>query len=48
MRNATIVNMIDFAHNIDDDDGREDPSIVGGPTWIDFDRFDVITNGPLA
>jgi uncharacterized protein (TIGR03435 family) len=41
MRNVTIVNMIDFAHGIDDDDGREDASIIGGPAWIDFDRFDV-------
>jgi uncharacterized protein (TIGR03435 family) len=46
MRNATIVNMIDFAHNRDDDDGREDAAIVGGPTWIDFDRFDVIAMIP--
>jgi uncharacterized protein (TIGR03435 family) len=42
MRNATIVNMIDFAHGRPDDDGREDNAIVGGPTWIDFDRFDVV------
>ena len=41
IRNATIVNLIDFAHGIEDDDGREDASIVGGPSWLDFDRFDV-------
>jgi uncharacterized protein (TIGR03435 family) len=41
MRNATIVNMIGFAHGRPDDDGREDPAIIGGPTWIDFDRFDI-------
>jgi uncharacterized protein (TIGR03435 family) len=46
MRNATIVNMIDFAHGREDDDGREDSAIVGGPTWIDFDRFDVVAMIP--
>jgi uncharacterized protein (TIGR03435 family) len=46
MRNATIVNMIDFAHGREDDDGREDSAIVGGPTWIDLDRFDVAAMVP--
>jgi uncharacterized protein (TIGR03435 family) len=41
LRNATIVNMVDFVLGRDDDDGREDAAIAGGPTWIDFDRFDV-------
>jgi uncharacterized protein (TIGR03435 family) len=41
IRNATLVNLIDFAHGIEDDDGREDASITGGPSWLDFDRFDV-------
>jgi uncharacterized protein (TIGR03435 family) len=41
IRNATLVNLIDYAHAIEDDDGREDASIVGGPSWLDFDRFDV-------
>jgi uncharacterized protein (TIGR03435 family) len=41
IRNATLVNLIDYAHGIEDDDGREDVSIVGGPSWLDFDRFDV-------
>jgi uncharacterized protein (TIGR03435 family) len=41
IRNATLVNLIDFAHGIEDDDGREDASVVGGPSWLDFDRFDV-------
>jgi uncharacterized protein (TIGR03435 family) len=41
IRNATLVNLIDFAHGIEDDDGREDASIAGGPSWLDFDRFDV-------
>jgi uncharacterized protein (TIGR03435 family) len=46
MRNASIVNMIDFVHGRPDDDGREDNAIVGGPTWIDFDRFDVVAMIP--
>ncbi len=46
MRNATIVNMIDFVRGQPDDDGREDNAIVGGPTWIDFDRFDVVAMVP--
>jgi uncharacterized protein (TIGR03435 family) len=42
MRNATILDMIQFAYNLgDQDDDREVATIVGGPTWIDFDRFDV-------
>ena len=41
IRNATLVNLIDYAHGIEDDDGREDAYIVGGPSWLDFDRFDV-------
>ncbi len=41
MRNATIVNMIDFAQGREDDDGRESSAIVGGPAWIDLDRFDI-------
>jgi uncharacterized protein (TIGR03435 family) len=41
IRNATLVNLIDYANGIEDDDGREDVSIVGGPSWLDFDRFDV-------
>ena len=41
IRNASLVNLIDFAHGIEDDDGREDASIAGGPSWLDFDRFDV-------
>jgi uncharacterized protein (TIGR03435 family) len=46
IRNATLVNLIDYAHGIEDDDGREDASIVGGPSWLDFDRFDVAAMVP--
>lgn len=42
MRNATILDMIEFAYNLgEQDDDRENPAIVGGPTWIDWDRFDL-------
>lgn len=36
MRDATLLDMITFAYD------REDQAILGGPTWIDFDRFDVV------
>jgi uncharacterized protein (TIGR03435 family) len=36
MRDATLLDMISVAYN------RQDQAILGGPTWIDFDRFDVV------
>jgi uncharacterized protein (TIGR03435 family) len=36
MRDASILDIISLAYD------RENGAIVGGPTWIDFDRFDVI------
>ncbi len=42
MRNAPIFDMIEFAYGLgEQDDDRENAAIVGGPSWIDFDRFDV-------
>lgn len=42
MRNATILEMIQFAFDLgDQDDDRENAAIVGGPNWIDFNRFDI-------
>jgi uncharacterized protein (TIGR03435 family) len=35
MRDATILDLIAFAYD------RRDDTILGGPTWIDLDRFDV-------
>lgn len=35
MRDATLLSVISEAYN------REYAAILGGPTWIDFDRFDV-------
>jgi uncharacterized protein (TIGR03435 family) len=40
MRDATMLDMITLAYK------RENDAIIGGPTWIDFDHFDVI--GKLA
>jgi uncharacterized protein (TIGR03435 family) len=37
MRDASILDMISLAYD------REKRAIIGGPSWIDFDRFDVIT-----
>ncbi len=34
MRDATILDLIAFAYD------RRDDTILGGPTWIDLDRFD--------
>jgi uncharacterized protein (TIGR03435 family) len=36
MRDASILDLITFAYD------RENTAIVGGPSWIDFDRFDVV------
>jgi uncharacterized protein (TIGR03435 family) len=42
MRGATIFEMIEFAYNLgEQDDDRENSAIIGGPTWIDWDRFDI-------
>jgi uncharacterized protein (TIGR03435 family) len=36
MRDATLLDIISVAYN------HRDETILGGPTWIDFDRFDVV------
>jgi uncharacterized protein (TIGR03435 family) len=42
MRHATVFEMIQFAYDLgEQDDDRENAAIVGGPPWVDFDRFDV-------
>jgi len=42
MRHATVFEMIQFAYALgEQDDDRENAAIVGGPSWIDFDRFDI-------
>ena len=37
MRDATILDLISVAYK-----RQDDGTILGGPTWIDFDRFDVV------
>jgi uncharacterized protein (TIGR03435 family) len=47
MRNATVFEMIEFAYALgEQDDDRENAAIVGGPAWIDFDRFDISARIP--
>jgi uncharacterized protein (TIGR03435 family) len=47
MRNATIFDMIEFAYALgEQDDDRENAAIAGGPSWIDFDRFDIAAKLP--
>ena len=41
MRDATILDLISFAYD------RRDDTILGGPTWIDLDRFDVTAKNDL-
>jgi uncharacterized protein (TIGR03435 family) len=41
LHNATMVDMISLAYGIDDED-----DILGGPAWIDFDRFDISARIP--
>jgi uncharacterized protein (TIGR03435 family) len=35
MKNASVLDLVTFAF------GKYDYAVLGGPTWIDFDRFDV-------
>src|SRR6476469_4150719 len=40
IRNATMVDLIRTAYTVDADE------VLGGPTWLEFDRFDVIAKVP--
>ena len=40
MRDATILDLVSFAYS------REDDAILAGPTWIDFDHFDIVVSVP--
>jgi uncharacterized protein (TIGR03435 family) len=47
MRDATILEMLSLAYNGEDAYNRgEDDAILGGPAWIDFNRFDVAAMVP--
>ena len=41
LRNASMVDLIATAYNINDAD-----LIVGGPSWIEYDRFDIAAKAP--
>jgi len=40
VRNATLVDLIHTAYGVDSD------KIVGGPSWLEYDRFDIIAKLP--
>lgn len=40
MRDASILDLITFAYD------REEDAVLGGPPWIDWDRFDVVASAP--
>ncbi len=40
LRNATMVDLIRTAYTVDAD------KVLGGPNWLEFDRFDVIAKVP--
>jgi uncharacterized protein (TIGR03435 family) len=42
VRNATLVDLIATAYDISGD------KVVGGPTWLEFDRFDIVAKLPAA
>ena len=43
IRTASMVDLIRVAYSVDDND-----KIVGGPSWLDTDRFDVIAKAPQS
>jgi uncharacterized protein (TIGR03435 family) len=45
MRGNTMKDFIKFAWNIDD---REDDTLVGGPKWLDVDRFDIVARASTS
>jgi uncharacterized protein (TIGR03435 family) len=42
LRNATMMDLITTAYNIDAD------TVFGGPDWLEFDRFEVVAAAPAA
>jgi uncharacterized protein (TIGR03435 family) len=41
IRRATMLDLIKLAYGVDDSD-----LVFGGPSWLDWDRFDVIAKSP--
>ncbi len=42
IRNATMVDLVRTAYSMDDD------KVLGGPNWLDLDRFDIVAKAPPA
>ena len=42
IRNATMVDLVKTAYGVDDD------KVLGGPSWLETDRFDVIAKAPAG
>src|ERR1700733_7605882 len=42
VRTATMVNLISFAYEMEAD------KVLGGPSWLDWDRFDVAAKAPAG
>ena len=42
IRGATMVDLVKTAYGVDDD------KVVGGPSWLGTDRFDVIAQAPAG
>src|SRR5258708_4486322 len=40
LRNATMLNLITMAYGVDSE------TVLGGPNWLDRDRFDIIAKAP--
>jgi len=42
VRTATMVELISYAYELDT------PYVIGGPSWLDWDRFDVLAKAPVG
>src|SRR6185437_756058 len=42
LRKATMLDLIQIAYNVDPD------TVLGGPNWLEFDRFDIAANAPAG
>ena len=42
LRTATMVDLIKLAYGVEDD------NVIGGPNWLEFDRYNLIAKAPPA